>query len=162
MKHGNGHNSGTGRRRGSSLVEFALGLPVLVTVVVLLGQVGYALYAYSAVSAAIREGARFAASADFEEPGRSFTQSVKNVVVFGEATPDSGTSPRIPGFTTENVSVSWQRDPAGAPQNVTVALREFEMPGPAKVIRLAGRPSATFPFSGRWRAVPAAPASAAR
>ncbi len=163
MKHTCGNTlRGEQNRRGSSLVEFALGLPVLVTVVVLLAQVGYALYAYSTLSAAIREGAHFAASADFDEPGRGFTKRVKNIVVYGEETPSNGSKPRIPDLTAESISVSWQRDVAGAPRQVTVSLREFEMPGPANIIRLKDRPSATFPFSGRWRTVPAAPASHGR
>lgn len=47
------------RRRGDSLVEFALIVPVLVLIVMAVFDFGRAVYAYSVVANSAREGARF-------------------------------------------------------------------------------------------------------
>jgi len=49
------------KERGQSLTEFALILPVLVLLVMAILDFGRAVYAYSVVANAAREGARFAA-----------------------------------------------------------------------------------------------------
>lgn len=49
------------KRRGQSLIEFALILPILLIIVVILADMGRAIAAHVALSNAAREGARYAA-----------------------------------------------------------------------------------------------------
>jgi Flp pilus assembly protein TadG len=53
--------------RGQSLVEFALTLPILLLVIFLFIDLGRAIYFYSAVSNAVREGARYATVTPFTD-----------------------------------------------------------------------------------------------
>lgn len=51
------------KQRGQSLVEFAITLPILLIILVGLGEMGSALYSYQIVANAAREGARYGAKA---------------------------------------------------------------------------------------------------
>jgi Flp pilus assembly protein TadG len=51
------------KQRGQSLVEFAITLPILLIILVGLGELGSALYSYQIVANSAREGARYGAKA---------------------------------------------------------------------------------------------------
>jgi len=54
----NGHNKTTSNKKGQSLVEFALVLPLFVLLIVGVFDLGRAFFAYIAISNAAREGTR--------------------------------------------------------------------------------------------------------
>ena len=84
--------------RGSTLVEFAIGVTVFVTVMFAVLEFGRALWVHNALSDAARRGARYAVL----HSGGSAAE-VKNVVVYGNA---AGTGdPMVNDLTTGNVDV---------------------------------------------------------
>lgn len=149
-----------GNQRGSGLVEFALGLSVVVLAFVGLAQLGMSISLYNDLVAAVRAGARFAATADFDEPEHDFVHEVKNVVLFGNPHPAAGRRTGLRGLTEDNVQVSWERDAAGVPETITVALTGYKLPALLRTLRFTDRPAATFHYSGTWKPVLPAPAAA--
>jgi Flp pilus assembly protein TadG len=86
------------RERGSTLLEFAIGATVFLTVMFAVVEFGRALWIHNALSDAARRGARYAVvhpSSDID--------AVKNVVVYGD--PAGGTSPMVDNLTPANVNV---------------------------------------------------------
>lgn len=104
--------------RGSTLVEFAIGVTVFVTVMFAVLEFGRALWVHNALTDAARRGARYAtlhaeASAD----------QVRNVVVYGN---DAGSgTPMLSNLSTTNVDVDY--DDFGLNDGtVTVSINEYE------------------------------------
>jgi len=86
--------------RGGTLLEFAIGATVFLTVLFAVLEFGRALWVHNALTDAARRGARYAVthtSADAD--------AVKNVVVYGD--PAGGTQPVISDLNTTNVSVNY-------------------------------------------------------
>jgi Flp pilus assembly protein TadG len=87
-------------QRGATLVEFAIGATVFLTVMFAVLEFGRALWVHNALTDAARRGARYAVihtAADAD--------SVKNVVVYGD--PAGGTQPVVTNLTTANVNVTY-------------------------------------------------------
>ena len=144
-------------RRGGSLVEFALGFPLVVILFVGLTQLALAFQAYYQLASAVQRGARYAATAEFSERHGGFEERVKNLVVYGAAYPDGDVRPVLPGLGTDHVAVVYERDAAGAPRSVTVSITQFALPALLREIRLAGRPALTLPYRGAWQVVERSP-----
>jgi Flp pilus assembly protein TadG len=88
------------RERGSTLVEFAIGATVFLTVMFAVIEFGRALWVHNALSDAARRGARYAVV----HPSTD-SEAVKNVVVYGD--PAGGSTPLVDNLTTLNVNVSY-------------------------------------------------------
>src|SRR6185295_19031640 len=86
--------------RGSTLVEFAIGVTVFLTSMFAVVEFGRALWTHNALSDAARRGARYATMHSAGD-----INSVKNVVVYGD--PAGGTQPLVPNLSTSNVSVNY-------------------------------------------------------
>src|SRR5919108_955177 len=87
-------------QRGSSLVEFAIGATIFITVMFAILEFGRALLVHNALTDAARRGARYAVvhtAADAD--------AVKNVVVYGDSA--GGTKPVVDNLTTANVTVTY-------------------------------------------------------
>ena len=84
--------------RGSTLVEFAIGVTVFVTAMFAVLEFGRALWVHNALSDAARRGARYAV---LHSSGSA--DAVKNVVVYGD--PAGGGQPMLNNLTTANVNV---------------------------------------------------------
>ena len=90
------------RERGSTLLEFAIGATVFLTVMFAVLEFGRALWVHNALTDATRRGARYAVlHAATDAP------SVKNVVVYGDPNPANGTQPVVDNLTTANVIVTY-------------------------------------------------------
>ena len=88
--------------RGSTLLEFAIGATVFLSVMFAVLEFGRALWVHNALTDAARRGARYAvihAATDAD--------SVKNVVVYGDPNPANGTQPVVNNLTTANVIVTY-------------------------------------------------------
>ena len=86
--------------RGSTLVEFAIGVTVFATAMFGVIEFGRALWTHNALTDAARRGARYAVlhtSGDISQ--------VKNVVVYGN--PAGTGNPMIQNLNTANVNVSY-------------------------------------------------------
>lgn len=86
--------------RGSTLMEFAIGATVFLTVMFALIEFGRALWVHNALSDAARRGARYAVN-----HSTASAAEVKNVVVFGD--PNGGTRPVVNDLKAENVVVQY-------------------------------------------------------
>ncbi len=139
------------RRRGNSIVEFAISLPFLVAVVAGVFQFGYTFFIYNSLRNSVHAGARFASAADYEVGTSSFEDQVKNVVVYGTPVPGSGAPTLVPGLTASQVAVSSNSvDAVGIPRSITVSIDGYEVPSVWQRIRLEGKPQATFPYMGQF------------
>jgi len=84
--------------RGSTLVEFAIGVTVFVTAMFAVLEFGRALWVHNALSDAARRGARYAV---LHSAGSA--DQVKNIVVYGN---EAGTGqPMLNDLTAANVNV---------------------------------------------------------
>ena len=86
--------------RGSTLVEFSIGVTVFVTAMFGVLEFGRLLWVHNALTDAARRGARYAVM-----HSASDETSVKNIVVYGDA---AGTGqPMLNNLTTSNVVVTY-------------------------------------------------------
>lgn len=139
-------------RRGSAIIEFAIGTPVVIALLAGLFQFGYAFHVYHGLSSAIRNGARYASVADYDSPsGNAFRQAVVNVTVYGETAPKNDAKPLMPGLAPAHVAVTAETDPTGMPMRVSVTINGFSLPLLWQTFQINGKPSATFTYQGQYR-----------
>lgn len=86
--------------RGSTLVEFAIGVTVFVTAMFAVMEFGRALWVHNALTDAARRGARYATL-----HAQTDSASVKNVVVYGN--PQGTGEPMLVNLNTEIVNVDY-------------------------------------------------------
>ncbi len=86
--------------RGSTLVEFAIGVTVFVTAMFGVLEFGRALWVHNALTDAARRGARYATMHK-----QTDIDQVKNVVVYGD--PAGGGQPMLQDLSTANVDVDY-------------------------------------------------------
>lgn len=106
------------RQRGVAVVEFAMALPLLLIMSILVVELGRALYQYNAIAKSVRDAARYLS---MQLPDTQVVQA-KNLVVFGN--PEGTGTPLLPGLSvaTHVPDPTWQ--PAGAdPVINTVTIR---------------------------------------
>jgi len=106
--------------RGASLVEFAIGATVFLTVMFGVIEFGRALWVHNALSDAARRGARYAVVHTAAD-----SAAVKNVVVYGN--PAGGTTPLVSNLTTANVNVAYSAfGLSGGTVTVTITNYQFQ------------------------------------
>ena len=104
--------------RGSTLVEFAIGVTVFVTAMFAVLEFGRALWVHNALSDAARRGARYAVL-----HSQGSIDEVKNVVVYGDA---AGTGqPMLNNLTTGNVEVTYNNFGLND-GTVSVSIKEYQ------------------------------------
>jgi len=86
--------------RGSTLVEFSIGVTVFLTAMFGVMEFGRALWTHNALTDAARRGARYAT---MHSPTN--VDQVKNVVVYGD--PAGGGQPMLNNLSTANVNVTY-------------------------------------------------------
>src|ERR1700692_1502316 len=95
-------------RKGVAIVEFAIGLGVLITAFMGTFRFGYTFFQYNQLENAVIRGARFASIVPYHSagapPSAAFLTSVQNMVLYGS--PTAGTSPILTGLTAANVNLS--------------------------------------------------------
>jgi Flp pilus assembly protein TadG len=130
-------------RTGSALIEFAAALILLSAMFAGIFQVGYTFFTYSKLVNAVRAGARYASldAAKSNTADPEFAKSVVNMVVYGEPRPAVDAKPVVPGLTPDRVEL------IVSPSAATVSVRDFEMDAIFTKVKLAGRPTVTFPFT---------------
>jgi Flp pilus assembly protein TadG len=101
-------------QRGVAMVEFAITLPLLLLMLLAIGEFGRMLYQYNSLLQASRDAGRFVANeawnatlgtVDLPSGGTLETQT-KNVAVYGAPANPNGYPPVVPGLTTGNVVVA--------------------------------------------------------
>jgi len=132
----------SGRERGSAMIEFAGALILLSAMFTGIFQIGYTFFTYSTMVNAVRSGARYAslrvAGGSASDP--ELAKSVANMVVYGEPQPATNARPVVRGLAANNVELIL------GPSTTTVSVRDFEIDALFTKIKLAGRPTVTFPI----------------
>jgi len=136
--------------RGSTLLEFAIGATVFLSVMFAVLEFGRALWVHNALTDAARRGARYAvihAATD--------ANSVKNVVVYGDPSPANGTQPVVNNLTTDNVIVTYSNfGLEGGTVSVSITNYQFQfvvpligttIQMPAYTTTLTGESAGLFP-----------------
>lgn len=92
--------------RGATLLEFAIGATVFLTVVFAVVEFGRLFWVHNALKDAARRGTRYATVRKNDAAGQL---AVKKVVVYGDpnANPSTAT-PIVPGLTTGQVALNYQ------------------------------------------------------
>lgn len=94
---------------GVAMVEFAITLPLLLLLLLAIGEFGRMLYQYNILLQASRDASRYAAgevwNSDGAEPGVGLQAQIRDVAVYGVPSSAAGFPPVVPGLTTDNVQV---------------------------------------------------------
>jgi Flp pilus assembly protein TadG len=85
------------RERGVALTEFALALPMLIMIMLVILEFGRAYYQYNTLAKAVREAVRYLS---VRSPGVDVDKA-KNIVVYGN--PAGTGTPLVPGLSLSNV-----------------------------------------------------------
>jgi len=140
----------THSRRGSSVLELAVCLPLLVALASGVFTYGYSFYVYHGLQQTVRGGARYGSVADFDGPdGSNFTAAVKNVTVYGTIDPAQQDKPLLPGLTTGHVNVTFVVDSAGLPTEIRVEVLDYSVSTVWQSMRFHQKPRSTFPYQGQ-------------
>ncbi len=89
------------KQRGGALIEFALVLPILITIVFGITEFGRAFYYYNALTKSVRDATRYLSTQTAGAAGTA--AAAQNLAVYG--IPSGGSTSIIPGLTTQMVSV---------------------------------------------------------
>ncbi len=136
-------------QRGNAILEFALSFTLLWTVFSGVFQFGYSMYVYNSLANAVTEGAHYAARVDFDSPGHTFVNQVKNMVVYGS--PTGGGTPLAPGLSTGQVSVIWTADASGVPQTITVGISSYTVNAIFHNYAFTNKPRVTVLYLGSYK-----------
>jgi Flp pilus assembly protein TadG len=146
----------SGLRRGNAMLEFALSATILSSAFAGIFQFGYSLYVYNELEGAIRGGVRYASLLKLSNAGNattptSFSDAVKNMVVYGTPSPADGQTPIAPGLSTGIVSVVVSFDPTTkVPIYVTVSISSLTVDAVFRTFTFTGKPTLKMPYFGQY------------
>ena len=142
------------RERGHAMLELAVSAAVMVSFLAGTFQFGYTFYVYNQLVTAVGNGGRYAAMRTYRaaseqdiEKGRA---AIRNMVVYGDSRPAGGAVPVVANFSPDQVDVEWTKGESGAPEWVSVSIREFTVDAVFAKFTFRGRPGVEFPFVGRY------------
>ncbi len=146
-------------RRGSAILEFAIGASVMLSVFAGTFQFGYTFYQYNLLKNAVMNGASYASTRNYDSttntPSNAFQTAVQNVVVYGDPSPANGSTPLAPGLSTSNVRVvpklfsnATSNQP---PISMTVSISGYTISAVFGSTTLTNKPSVTYPYQGLWQ-----------
>uniref|UniRef100_Q01SC0 TadE family protein n=1 Tax=Solibacter usitatus (strain Ellin6076) TaxID=234267 RepID=Q01SC0_SOLUE len=138
-------------RKGSAIVEFAVGSGVLMALFSGTFEIGYTLIQYNKLITAVAQGARYASIIPYDSPtatpSAAFLAAVQNMVLYGNPVPGAG--PVVSGLTAANVSVK-MTFVNGVPNAVAVSLTGYPVNALFGTYKLTGKPQVTYPYHGVW------------
>jgi Flp pilus assembly protein TadG len=142
------------KQTGHAMLELALSAGVMVACLGATFQFGYTFYVYNQLVTAIGNGGRYAAMRTYRaatardlEKGR---EAIRNMVVYGDSHPAPDAVPVAPGLTPEQVRVEWTLGASGAPEAVSITVRNYRVQALMAEYEFTGRPGVEFPFVGRF------------
>lgn len=101
---------GAKHQRGLAMVEFAIGAPLLLLLLLGIGEVGRLLSQYNQLLQGTRDAARYVSSSAMNatlgqiDLTTALQGTAKNLLVYGA--PSSGSTPMVPGLSVGQVQVS--------------------------------------------------------
>jgi Flp pilus assembly protein TadG len=114
------------RERGVAMIELAISMSLLITLVFGITEFGRAMFLYDTLAKSARDAARFLAVRD-PSSGTAIADA-KCMAVYGN--PNCSGSPLAPGLTTAMVSICFAADPSCA--------ANYQSQGASPVINLVG------------------------
>jgi len=134
--------------RGNAMIEFAISWVVIWLVFTGVYQFGYSFYVYNALQTAASDAAQLGAKMNYDTSSPStFTDSVTNMVVYGDTTAGQNAKPIVLGLTAANVNVTV--NPADAmPTDITVTIKNFQVDALFTKFTFDGKPRATAAYMG--------------
>ena len=138
-------------RGGATIIEFALAFPLVILILGGMFQFGFTFFVYNSLVSQVRSGTRYASVADFDQPnGTAFEQNVKNVVVYGIASPTASDKPLVPGLNISHVVIdSSNRDFSGRPRSIAISIWAFDVPTIWTTFQLNNKPKSFFVYLGQ-------------
>lgn len=134
------------RQSGSTMIEFAVGSTVLVTMFAGVFQFGWSLLIYNNLMTSVTNAAIIASQRNYDQSAPSdFTNDIKNMVVYGDV--NGGTTLVAPNLATSQVAVTLTSN-AGVPQFVTVSIDGYQVRTLFANYTLTNKPRVTVPFAG--------------
>lgn len=112
-----------GREQGTQIVELAIALPVMVMLLGAVGEFSRFFYTYSALTNAVRGGARHACK--WEKNASWTIPETSRMVVYGDFS-DTSNGPIVPGLTTNNVQVTANGPSLNNIDSVTVKIVNYQ------------------------------------
>jgi Flp pilus assembly protein TadG len=148
------------RERGSVFVEFALSAILLTSIFTGTFQFGYTFYVYNSLVTAVSAATRYASlhaltNSNDQTVPTSFSNDVKNIAVYGTATPSESQTPIAPGLSTSNIDVSVRFAGAAGtstnrPVEVTVSVTGYQLNSIFRTFTFTGKPATTIPYFGSY------------
>ena len=111
------------REQGTQIVELAIALPVMVMLLGAVGEFSRFFYTYSALTNAVRGGARHACK--WEKNASWTIPETSRMVVYGDFS-DTSNGPIVPGLTTSNVQVIANGPSLNNIDSVTVKIVNYQ------------------------------------
>ncbi|MDD0843770.1 TadE/TadG family type IV pilus assembly protein [Pseudomonas sp. Gutcm_11s] len=118
------------RQGGVAMVEFAVALPLLVLLLLGIGEFGRMLFQYNSLLQASRDAGRYAASQAYDatlgrlELGSTLQSEIKNVAVYGVPSSTAGFGVLVPCLTVDDVAVT-APDSEHVQVSITFAFRSI-------------------------------------
>lgn len=116
-------------QRGLAAVELALLMPTMLLTMYLTAEAGRALYQYNTLTKSVRDGAQYLArygmivGTQVLDPTDAQETRAKNLVVYGSPVAGDAGAELLPGLSTDNVTLSYQRlYGSGSDNAVTVTV----------------------------------------
>jgi Flp pilus assembly protein TadG len=139
-------------RKGSVMVEFAIGAGVMLAAFTGTFQFGYTFLQYNNLENAVARGARYASLVPYDsptdKPSAAFKTAVQNMVLYG--TPTAGNTPVLPGLTAANVNVVPNFGTLGIPLTMTVSISGYTIDSVFAKSALTNKPQVMFTYQGIW------------
>ena len=134
------------------MVEFTLSMTLLIPLFLGAWAFGYTFYQYAKLEDAVRAGARYASTINYDSatttPSNTFLTAVQDMTAYGDPS-GSTTTPVVSGLTPSNVTLTVTFT-NGAPSAMTVAITNFKLPTYMGSFKLSGKPYVWFPYLGYW------------
>jgi Flp pilus assembly protein TadG len=138
-------------RKGSVMVEFAIGVGVMLAAFTGTFQFGYTFLQYNNLQNAVARGARYASLVPYDSPNATpsaaFKTAVQNMVLYG--TPTAGATPVLPGLGTGNVNLTVTFT-NGIPALMTVSISGYTIDSIFAKSALTNKPQVMFAYQGIW------------
>lgn len=110
------------RENGTQMVELAIALPVMLILLGGLAEFGRFFYTYTTLTNAVRGGARHACK--WERNASWTIPETTNMVVYGDFS--GGSTPILPGLSTNNVTVTANGPSVNNIDSVTVKISNYQ------------------------------------
>lgn len=152
-------------RAGNAMIELAVGWFVITTVFGSAFEYGYVFYQYNCLFNAVNNGASYAARYPYDTSSptysTNFQNSVQDMVVYGDPTGSSTTTPVLKNLKTSNVSITVTGigDSTATPSNwsptavqvkIATDTNGYTIDGLFGSFTFKGKPSVTYPFIGQY------------